>query len=192
MFLLILFLLLRPPTDHPEACILPFSDVVLQPDDITCGPACVTMLLRHYGIDADVDDVKEWTRTVWLKKDEGDIGMTLPSYIVDALEHYGLDGRLSYGDIDSLKRKVAMSKPCVVLVRSDEYSWHYVLVVGYDEKMIFFANPSVGEVRGLSTKEFEAAWSWKGDLEGRECGSLMSFLVRGVEVYPNSFVWVND
>jgi ABC-type bacteriocin/lantibiotic exporter with double-glycine peptidase domain len=150
------------------------------------------MLLRHYGKDVNVDEVKAITKTVWAKRPEGDIGMTLPSLVRDAVAHYGLKAQLGYGGIDLLKHRVAMGSPSIVLVRSGEYAWHYVVVVGYDEESIFFANPTLGEVRGLSSDEFSRAWSWSGDMEGRDCGQLGSFLLVGLEIYPNSFVWVED
>lgn len=187
-----LLLLRGDQSSHPRAWMNPFTDILAQPDDITCGPTCVAMLLRHQGIDVTVDEVKVWTRTVWLRRDEGDVGLTVPAYIKDALEHYGLPAKMGHGSMDNLRHWVAMGRPCITLVRSSEYTWHYVVVVGYDEQSVFYANPSLGETRGLSLREFAAAWDWTGDLDGRECGPLARFIAGGLEVHPNCFVRAGD
>jgi ABC-type bacteriocin/lantibiotic exporter with double-glycine peptidase domain len=178
--------------DHPEYCVHPFSDMMIQPDDITCGPTCVAMLLRHHGIDVDVDEVKALTKTVWFSLEGRDIGMTLPSYISSAISDYGLSPRQFSGRISDLKRQVAGSGPCITLVRSEEYGWHYVLVIGYDRESVFFINPSIGSLEGLSVREFLSAWDWSGDISGRECGPAPAFWVRSFGVEPCSFTWVED
>ena len=177
---------------YPDYCMQPFADMMIQPDDITCGPTCVAMLLRHHGIKVEVEDVKDITKTVWFSMDDKDLGMTLPSYISSAISHYGLKPLQSTGRISSLKAVVAGNGPSIVLVRSGEYSWHYVLVIGYDRECIYFVNPSIGAVEGLSEPEFLAAWDWSGDLQGRDCGPAPAFWVRTFGVDPCGFTWVED
>ncbi len=175
---------------HPDAYLVPFLDVVQQPDDITCGPTSVAMLVGHYkGLKVSVDEVKNYTRTVWYSKNGNDFGMTAPSFIQEGLKQYGIESIVKQGDLDRLKHFVGMGKPCIVLVRSAEWNWHYVVVVGYGGGIIYFANPASGSVEGLSEKEFYNAWSWSGDIHGRDCSWWIAFLLRSLDVYPRTMIY---
>lgn len=173
---------------HPAKYEIPFSSLVRQPDDITCGPTTTVMLLKHYGKQATVEDVKKLTKTVWYTRKGVDFGMTAPELIRSALEKYGLMSKLRYGSLDTLKHFVGLGKPSIVLLRSDEYTWHYVVVTGYKDGKIWFANPTYGEIQGISEENFCRAWRWTGDIEGRDCGWWIAFWLRMMEIYPNSFI----
>ena len=161
-----------------------------QPDDITCGPTCMSMLLDFYGLGVSVDEAKRMTRTVWYSFGDRDIVMTAPALIVRAIGSLGLIPRLGQGSLVELKKTISVGRPCIVLVRSGEWAWHYVLVCGYDEEYVFFANPSSGEVEGLAAADFCAAWAWNSDLRGRDCGSLPRLFLKGIEIYPYSYIYV--
>lgn len=173
---------------HPAQYEIPFSSLARQPDDITCGPTSVAMVLKHYGKDVPVDEIKKVTKTVWYTRNGTDFGMTAPELLRSALETYGYSARLKYGGLDTLKHFVSMGKPCIVLLRSDEYTWHYVVVVGYKDSKVMFANPTYGEIQGISEHNFSRAWTWTGDIQGRDCGWWIAFWLRTMEIYPNSFV----
>lgn len=177
---------------HQKNFMLQINHLVQQPDDITCGPTTVCMLMYFYGIDISVDEIKKITKTVWYKFGDKDVGMTTPQMINYSLNNFGLKSKIKYGNIDNLKHKINDGSPCIVLVRSGEWNWHYVLVHGYDENFIFYANPSSGELEGLATDEFVGAWSWTSDLRGRSCGILPKYLLKSLEIYPNSFISVGD
>lgn len=173
---------------HPNSHMLQISHLVQQPDDITCGPTSVCMFMSYYGIDVSVDEIKKITKTVWYSYGGRDIGMTVPSMISFTLNHYGFKNKIFYGNMERLKHFIASGRPCVVLVRSGEWNWHYVLVNGFNETYIFYANPSSGELEALSTIEFRDAWDWSGDLKGRNCGILQKYFLKTMEIYPNSFI----
>jgi len=175
---------------HPPNYKIDINHLIQQPDDITCGPTSVSMLMYYYNLDVSVNDVKKITKTVWYNWSGHDIGMTSPNFIVSALKFYGFNSKMKYGKIIDLKHTISNGKPCIVLVRSGEWNWHYVLACGYDTEYIFFANPSTGEIQGLSTNEFNAAWSWNADLHGRLCGQLAKYFLKGIEIYPNSYIFV--
>lgn len=192
MFAVIIIALLGyKDRSHPASFTIPFTQLEAQPDDITCGPTCGIMLLKYYGIEAKLDDLKARTKTVWFSWGGKDVGMTAPVYLRAGLEAFGVNSVLSYGTLDRLKSLVARGKPCIVLVRSGEYSWHYVVVTGYDGDVVYFANPSDGKMQGMPESEFVAAWNWTGDIYGRECGWWVWFWLRSLEVYPYSIVYVD-
>jgi ABC-type bacteriocin/lantibiotic exporter with double-glycine peptidase domain len=176
--------------NFPNSYKISFLDLLQQPDDITCGPTSTAMILRHYGIFADIDKVKKITKTVWYTHDGRDFGMTSPELIHICLKKFGLNAKMKCGNINELKYILSKNNPVIVLVRSGEWNWHYVVVVGYDKDMIFFANPSSGELEGLSVHEFKLAWDWRGDLKGNICNYLFSFWLRTLEIYPNTLVYI--
>lgn len=176
---------------HPAEFTIPFTTLAEQPDNITCGPTSALMVLRYYGIEASLSDVKKKTKTVWYTSHGVDFGMTAPALVQEALNSYGLNVRLDYAGMDRLKNIVAHGKPCIVLVRSGEWNWHYVVVVGYERDVIYFANPSNGKIERLLVDEFEKAWNWRGDLLGRDCSWWILFWLRGLEIYPYSLIYVD-
>lgn len=175
---------------HPPSYKIDLNHLIQQPDDITCGPTSVSMLMYFYNLNVSVDDVKKITKTVWYTWSGRDIGMTSPNLVLSALKYFGFNSKIKYGKIIDLKHTISSGKPCIVLVRSGEWNWHYVLICGYDKDYIFFANPSTGEIQGLSTDEFYASWSWNADLRGRLCGQLAKYFLKGIEIYPNSYIFV--
>ena len=169
-----------------------FIDLLTQPDDITCGPTSAAMLLRYYGKDVEIDKIKKITRTVWFNKGGKDFGMTAPELVRRSLQHYGLNSFVKYGNLHDLERIICKNNPCIVLLRSGEWNWHYVVVVGYDSEFIFFANPTNGEIVGLSRSEFYRSWEWSGDMRGNDCSWYVAFWLRALEIYPCSYVYVDN
>jgi hypothetical protein len=173
---------------HPAQYEISFKTLTRQPDDITCGPASTVMVLNHYGKDISIDEVKKITKTVWYSRNGVDFGMTAPQLIREALDYFGFFSKLNYGGLDTLKHFVSLGKPCIVLIRSDEYTWHYIVVTGFSDGKINFANPTQGQMESVSEETFVRAWRWTGDLSGRDCGWWIAFWLRTMEIYPNSFV----
>ena len=149
------------------------------------------MLLHFYGVNVSVDEAKRMTMTVWYSFSGHDIGMTAPSLIVRAAGRFGVSSTIGYGSVRYLKKMISDGIPCIALVRSGEWSWHYVLVCGYDEEYVFFVNPSSGEVEGLGTEDFRSAWEWTGDLRGRNCGIFPKLFLKGIEIYPYSYIYAS-
>lgn len=167
-----------------------FVDLIVQPDDITCGPTSVAMILRFHGIDAKVEDIKKITKTVWYTSNGRDFGMTAPSLVRDSFSSYGLSAVLKKGDIRHLKKVVSSGVPVITLMRSGEWNWHYVVVTGYGNGYIYFANPSNGEIEGLGEKEFYSSWNWKSDIRGKDRSWWIAFWLNSLEIYPCSYVYV--
>ncbi len=151
---------------HPGAYEIEWNTYIQQPDDITCGPTSVAMVLNHYGKSVDVDDVKPQTKTEWVRWGTRPIGMTSPEMIPRALSHFGVPAFGAQADFDQLRYYVSNDLPCIVLVRSGLYTFHYVVVIGYTEDSVVIADPGCTEKVIMDARAFRGAWSFDTDMEG--------------------------
>jgi len=152
--------------EHPPSYELPEFVFLEQPDQITCGPTSAAMLLRSYGIDVSLEDVKEKSKTEWFKYDGESIGMTSPEYIPIALKSHGLPARKTRGSVQKVKSLVIQGRPPIVLLRSGTKTWHYVVVIGYTETTIIVADPGHGQRRTMATEAFVGSWDFTTDMTG--------------------------
>lgn len=153
-----------PPTFEMEGFLL-----IAQPDSVTCGPTSVVMVLQHYSLDVGVMDAAKLCKTHWYKKDDFEIGGSTPEYVSVALAELGVPNRVERkSSLDRVKQYVSQSRPVIAFVRSGDTSWHYVVVIGYDEKNIIIADPGWGERRVLPNEHFEGAWRFTHDLDGED------------------------
>jgi ABC-type bacteriocin/lantibiotic exporter with double-glycine peptidase domain len=125
------------------------------------------MVLNRYGFDVELNQVKEKTKTEWLVYKEQSIGMTSPDYISRTLGEFGVKSRMKSGSMKLLKHYVSENKPVIVLLRSSGTTWHYVVVIGYNEFMVTVADPSLGRKREMLNKDFIGAWSFSTDMNGK-------------------------
>lgn len=174
---------------HPESYEITGFKHLKQPDGITCGPTSVTMVLQRYGKSVTITEVKEKTKTQWLEHEGKSIGMTSPEYMSIALSHFGVSARKRRGYVNRLKHYVSQDRPCIALLRSGEYTWHYVVVVGYDEKYIHVADPGSGRREKMKLQHFEASWKFEANMHGQLLGSdWLNSVLRAAEVYPYTMI----
>ncbi len=143
------------------ANILDFPNLV-QPNTYSCGAVCVQSVLWYYGnrkrqecvlekvLDVDKD---EWTETKnmikFLKKEKFKVDMH--QMTVDELEWY-------------VKRWIPVIVP--IQARSDKkvkyanvrHEGHFIVVVGYNKKNLFFSDPVTCHTCYLPKKEFLERW----------------------------------
>lgn len=155
---------------HPASHEIGFQSYLSQPDGITCGPTSGAMVLRHYAINADIDQVKKLAKTEWVQGRE--IGMTSPDCLQIALHQLGLGCELRRGSLSELKHYVAQEKPVIVLLRSGEETWHYVVVIGYDEDYIYTADPASGRREKMRQADFMASWRFRATMRGKATGYI--------------------
>lgn len=177
---------------YPPEHSIPDFPLLAQPDQITCGPTCVAMLLMKYNKAVSLDDVKKETKTEILRWEGQPIGGTTPEYIEVALVHFGVEADLKGATLDRLKYYVSQDRPCIVLVRSGELTWHYVVVVGYDEKNLEIADPAGGQRYKITTQQFMGAWRFETDMDGNEMtgemADLLLFLMRTSEARSQTLI----
>lgn len=178
-------------TDHPDASPPPPDfPLIEQPDDITCGPTSGAMILQHHGKDVTVDQVAEVARTKWFTWNGENIGMTAPDMLAASVKHYGVPCKVMRCRMDNLKHFISTGRYPAVLVRSGNYTWHFVVAIGYDEGKVFVADPSYGGRRDMPNDSFEKSWSFTHDMNGNPCG-LTCPVCRGTDrnfqVFPCRF-----
>lgn len=156
--------------NHPAAYEITNFVPVSQPDDITCGPACVAAVAGWCGRPCTVREAEKYTKTKWFESDKRPVGMTVPDYIAIALKDLGVPATLRRGNLNNLKYYVSRNRPPVVLVRTADDTWHYVVVVGYTTDRITYADPAGGVRTSCPTAHFVGAWEFRTDLDGIICG----------------------
>ncbi len=142
---------------------------VRQGDDYDCGAAIFRAVCEHFevGPEKQADFIKACKTT--------ESGGTRPADMIRCAGRFGLNAKSKSGmSIEDLKSFLDMGRPIICPIQAygddDDYhedgSGHYLGAVGYDEKHIYFEDPSMKGTRGfLPYKEFEKRWHDK-DADG--------------------------
>lgn len=174
---------------HPPSHEIEGFKYLVQPDGITCGPTSATMLLNRYGRNVTVQQVKHKTKTQWFTHEGKAIGMTSPEYIPIALNHFGVPAKMRRGYLNRLKHYVSQDRPCIVLLRSGNQYWHYVVVIGYDQNSVLVADPGSGHREQINNEAFVGSWSFNTDMRGNETkNELLVEALRMAEVHPYTMI----
>ena len=176
------------PVNFPERSIAPPFPLIQQPDNITCGPTSTTMLLNYYGIDVSVSEVEAKTKTHWFNYKETKIGMTLPALIKHALQDYHIPAKVEYGTIRKLKYYVSRGYYPIILVRSGQKTWHYIVAIGYNRDSIIIADPGNGEKYPVFERVFNDSWSFSGNLGGEHYSDFYGNLLKKAGVSDHTFI----
>jgi Peptidase_C39 like family len=145
--------------------------VMKQPDAISCGPTCCSMLLNYYGVAAAITKLKEIAGTRLFKMGDDEVGFTWPSKVQKSLTTFGLASTLKKeAELNDVVQSVEQNRPPIVLVRSSQKTWHYTVVIGHRNGDLFKLADPLGYTYWLSARTFENAWAFKGDLRGNHLG----------------------
>lgn len=145
--------------------------LMLQPDHITCGPTSATMVLHYYSKNVTLDEIKKLTYTEWIKFQDGtNFGMTAPDSIRQALHRSGVPANLRRGNIYELQKAISEGKPVIVLLRSGKETWHYCVVISYDDEGFVLADPGQKETRFINKQQFINSWKFTHSMNGEKCG----------------------
>jgi hypothetical protein len=156
------------PNSHQLKDFLKFEK---QPDDITCGPTCASMVVSYYGKNVNCSDLESYVLSKATLAGRR-FGFSLPAGISKGLRHYDVKNRILRGNINELKWHVSNNKPTIVLLRSANDLWHYVVVIGYTQNDICIADPDNGKKEWMLKDVFLRSWSFKSDMEGNPVGNL--------------------
>jgi predicted double-glycine peptidase len=177
-----------------ETAILPPNlvsvPIVQQKQDFSCGAAATLLVLRYWRAEtyAEVDESALYT-PLHTTNARG----TEPEPMVELFRSIGLEANYRTGGVlvEELERAVDAREPPVVDLQAwkdHEKPWrdtwdagHYVVMIGYDEERLYFADPSRATPNGyafLPRLEFEERWH---DLTGHDDAPAhhMTIFVRG-------------
>jgi predicted double-glycine peptidase len=164
--------------------------VVTQRADFSCGPAATLALLRFWRPDAFAT-VEE--SALYAPLETTDARGTEPEPIAELFRSNGLEADYRYGNVTvaDLERAVDAGEPPIVDLQAwtdhpipYRETWdagHYVVMVGYDDERLYFADPSTMTPHGyvfLPRVELEERWH---DLAGVSDDRVerMAIFVRG-------------
>lgn len=149
-----------------------------QPDGVTCGPTAIQMVLKYYGKEIDLKDIRKKAKTDIYVKGDIEIGGTAPEYEQEALEYFGVPCKFKVMNVEEIKWNVSHGRPVLVVMRSGIRMWHWEVVIGYTDNEFILADPSGGERWIITSDIFEKSWSFLTDLNGVDC-SLPCYICRG-------------
>ena len=140
-----------------------FVPLTRQATDYTCGVGVLQSILMHYG-----DEFREDELAKELKSDPND--GTLYSNIAKFSKSKGYKVQIFKNmTLDDLKKQINNKKPVIVLLQAwketnadyatDWDDGHYSIAIGYDEKRIYFMDPStLGYYTYIPTEQFLDRW----------------------------------
>jgi len=117
-----------------------------QVDDFDCGPAALWSILRYYG--CEIGDYDAFLKECDATKKDG----TDPEDLVRVAKKYGLLTKEVHGmTIKHLERVLQEGKPVIINLQAwgqEKYyrklqSGHYATAIGFDDKRIYFEDPSL-------------------------------------------------
>jgi len=166
-----------------------FDKLLVQPNSITCGPTSCAMVLQYYGKNITIKEVEKVTKTEWFVWKGNSVGMTIPSMMKQGLTMLGVLAQIRWGDVKVIKHFISNERPVILLVRSGETTWHYVVVVGFNEKQFTIADPATGTKYKLDIETLENTWSFTHDMEGNKCeNEMLRKLLFSVDIYPRIMI----
>ena len=158
------------------------SFIILEQFDNDCGPTSAEMVLYYY---------HKWftQRDIWNKGDIHTVyAGTFPGELKRAFDGLGVPVlRLSMGSADyatnswlsreikkksrqpsanydpfpSLKRKIRQSKPCIILLQKGLEAYHWVVVVGYDNRDRFLIADPSGYFKWWEKDKLDKYWGFR-------------------------------
>ena len=122
--------------------------IVLQSDSVDCGPACLSMVFSHYGIYADLDNIKELSGLSVL-------GASLYS-LAEIAEMFGFKTNCAILNFNELKEEAIL--PAIVYWKQN----HFLVIESVSNKAVTVLDPAYGKLT-YSRKEFSKGWFSQND-----------------------------
>lgn len=144
--------------------------LMLQSTDYTCGCAALQSVLKYYGDEtAEMDLARELKTTHKDGTNHKEIENYAKKHGYDVSTHVN-------ASLDELKQAIDQGKPALVLIqawaektvdyKNDWDDGHYVVATGYDERNIYFMDPStMGNYAHIPISEFMDRWH---DVDAKE------------------------
>lgn len=133
----------------------------LQFSDFDCGDMCVQAVMAYYG--TDLNEVK-LLKKLKTRKSDG----TGSEHIIEFFKRKKFNVESRSMEIKDLKSFINRKIPVIILAQAwknsdvkykrTESFGHYMVVIGYDEKNIYFEDPAMFGKGYIPIKEFEKRW----------------------------------
>jgi len=146
----------------PEGVIKIHLPGVQQKKWFSCGAAVIQTIMGYFGVGPI--EQSEYVEALGTNSSAG----TPPNKIIKFAQNHGLRVKTFKNmTLEQLKKNIDKCRPvlCIIQAWGDpqrydrNLSGHYVIAVGYDEKYIYFEDPSIEAYRGyLTYSEFEYRW----------------------------------
>lgn len=154
-----------------------------QTSDFDCGVTALQVVMEHYGVYMPNKEI--------MKKLKTDEDGTRYENMIALAERKGFTVFASEGiTIDEVKIYIDKGYPVIVLLQAwaerymtiDEWQedfddGHYVVVIGYQEKIIIFEDPSSTRRTWLTEEEFLACWHDKDTKTSRKLEHFVMVLM---------------
>ncbi|MFN7116644.1 MAG: ABC transporter transmembrane domain-containing protein, partial [Saprospiraceae bacterium] len=125
---------------------------IQQRDMTDCGVACLLAILRSYGGNASLDQLREWSGT--------SINGTTLLGLYQAARKVGLEAEGLEAEIQHLRE---LTHPAILHVIKPDQGLHYIICYNYDIKSDTFliSDPAETAIRQCSAAELEKIWESK-------------------------------
>jgi len=134
---------------------------VLQFSDFDCGDMCVQAVMAYYG--TDLNEVK-LLKKLKTRKSDG----TGSEHIIEFFERQNFKVEARSMDVEDLKYFIGKKIPVIVLAQAWKKSkvkyqktksyGHYMVVIGYDSRNLYFEDPAMFGKGYIPIKEFGKRW----------------------------------
>jgi predicted double-glycine peptidase len=173
----------------PEGAIkIPIPDAP-QETDYTCGAAALHAICHYYGVGPGDEHIIAKDMAI-----DPRVGAN-PDQVIKAVRKYGLDHEVGQPMlIKELIRRIDQHRPTMCMLQAYggrlnyEDDWkdgHWVVAIGYDERGIYFEDPSQTLPRGyLTYPELQARWHDTGRRGRRIVYYGVSIWKKTKHVYP--------
>ena len=125
--------------------------LIFQPDDFSCVPTCLLMVLNSFDCNPPMYELRELCKC----DEEG----TKPSNAIFAVKHYGFEKSfIAYLDsIEELTEELSNGLYPIVYLRFSAQNSHAVVVVNISSDFVSVLDPEIGE-RDFEIGEFTEIW----------------------------------
>lgn len=156
--------------------------IILEQFDRDCGPTSAEMVLHYYG---------KWVtqRDIW---DKGGIDTihigTFPNELDQALDRLGVPVH-TYGgkNYAALEQYIGEDKPCIILLQQGLKAYHWVVVVGYDNRDRFLIADPNGFFEWWNKQKLDQYWGFRN---ASRRGLKSDFINGAVSQRAGPYTWI--
>jgi hypothetical protein len=132
---------------HPSLLDVPY----VPQSEALCGGAAASMVLRYWGERAAAEDFASLV-------DRSAEGIAT-GVLVATLQQHGWQADAFAGDARLVQHHLASGRPVISLIEVRPGRFHYVVVIGWADRRVFFHDPAVRPGESVDEVEFDRRWA---------------------------------